>query len=384
MKRLFVGLVMNGLLCMGFAPTATAADLKVGLVTSLSGPASSLGIAYAKGARTALAYRPEINGHKVQLLVLDDASDPSTAARNAQKLIEEDKVDVLIGAATVPSTLAVASRGREAGTPLIAISPVGLAGAEGAWTVTVVQPVGLMIGAVVERMKAAGVKSVAYIGFADAAGDLFHDALVENASAVDIKVLADERYARNDASVTGQILKIMARRPDAVLIGGTGTPGALPVLALAERGYKGIVYGNHGMINADFVRLAGAAAQGMLAPTGPVIVAEQLPPDSPTRAVSMDFRTVYQRVNAAPSSDAFSAYSFDAWLVFADAAARALAKAEPGTAAFRSALRDAIVTGREIVGTHGVYNFTPHSRYGVDKRARVVVRLDQGKWKLVP
>jgi branched-chain amino acid transport system substrate-binding protein len=168
------------------------------------------------------------------------------------------------------------------------------------------------------------------------------------------------------------------------MTGGAGTPGALPFLALTERGFKGGIYGQHGLINPDFVRVVGAAGQGALMPTGPVIVAEQLPADHPTKKVSLDFRAVFQKVNGAPTSDAFSAYSFDAWLVFVDSAARAMGKAEPGTPEFRVALRDAIFSTKEVVGTHGVYSFKPGSLYGVDERARVIVKLDNGQWKLAP
>jgi len=171
-------------------------------------------------------------------------------------------------------------------------------------------------------------------------------------------------------------------KPDAVMTGGAGTPGALPFLALNERGFKGPVYGQHGLINPDFVRLVGAAGQGALMPTGPVIVAEQLPAEYPTKKIAMDFRAVFQKVNNAPTSDAFSAYSFDGWLVFTDAAARA--KGEPGTPEFRQSLRDAIASTKEVVGTHGVYNFKPGDLYGVDERARVIVKLENGQWKLAP
>ena len=376
-------LVISLLLGLSLPGLSAAADIKVGMTTSLSGPAASLGIPYAKGLRAGQVYRSEINGHKVQLVVLDDASDPTAAARNAAKLIEDEKVDILVGGATVPTTLAAVGIARERKTPLVAISPASLSGEAGAWFVTIVQPAPLMIAAVVEQMKKAGVKTVAYIGFADAAGDIFHDALLENAKLAGISVVANERYARQDPSVTGQVLKIVALRPDAVLDGGTGTPGALPVLALAERGYKGLVYGTHGVINPDFVRLVGASGEGLIAPTGPVIVAEQLPADSKIRKIAMDFRSAFERAHGAPPQDAFSAYSFDAWLVFADAAARALSVAQPGTPAFRLALRDAIVTSKEVFGTHGVYTFTPDNRYGVDERARVMVRLDRGVWKLV-
>jgi branched-chain amino acid transport system substrate-binding protein len=371
---------------LGLSCQVLAADLKVGFITSLSGPVSSLGIPYAKGIQAALAHKGEINGRKVVLIQLDDASDPSTAARNARKLIDEDKVDVIIGTAGSPGSLAIAAVAREKQTQLIAIGNANLAGEEGAWMATIPQPAPLMISAVIEHMKKAGVKTVGYIGFSDPWGDLVYDSLMKGADAAGIKVLTNERYARADTSVTGQVLKIVAARPDAVLTGGSGTPGALPYLALAERGYKGHIFGTHALINPDFVRVGGASVEGLLAPTGPVVVAEQLPASSPIRKVAMDFRAAYQKAHNAPANDAFSAYSFDAWLMFADAAARAGAasKAEPGTQAFRTALHEAVISTKELVGTHGVYNMRADSRYGSDERARVIVKLEKGQWKLVP
>jgi len=367
---------------VGFAMGAIAADLKVGLSVSLSGPNASLGVPYAKGMQAALAFRPEVNGRKIKLIVLDDGSDPTTAGRNARKLAEEDKVDVLMGTSGVPAAIAMAQVARDAKVPMIGLTPIVLDAAENSWFVTVAQPTQLMIDAVVERMVKDGVKSVAYIGFSDGWGDLVYNALVKASAGAGIKVLGNERYARADSSVTGQVLRLLSMKPDAVMTGGAGTPGALPFLAFAERGFKGPMYGQHGLINPDFVRVVGTAAQGAIMPTGPVIVAEQLPADYPTRKIAMDFRAIFQKVNNAPSSDAFSAYSFDGWLVFTDAAARA--KGEPGTAEFRTSLRDAIVTTKEVVGTHGVYNFKPGEVYGVDKRARVLVKIDNGQWKLVP
>ncbi|MFZ3118241.1 MAG: ABC transporter substrate-binding protein [Variovorax sp.] len=367
-----------------FVPAAQAADLKVGLSVSLSGPNSSLGVPYAKGMQAALAYKGEVNGRKIQLVVLDDGSDPTTAGRNARKLVDEEKVDVLMGTSGVPSAIAMAQVGRESKTALIGLTPIMLDPAENPWVMTVAQPTQLMIDAVVERMKRNGVKSVGYIGFSDAWGDLVYAALMKAVSAAGITVLGNERYARSDASVTGQVLKLLALKPEAVMTGGAGTPGALPFLALQERGFKGGVYGQHGLINPDFVRVVATAGQGALMPTGPVIVAEQLPADHPSKKIGLDFRAVFQKVNNAPTTDAFSAYSFDGWLIFADAAARAMAKAEPGTPEFRVALRDAIFSTKEVVGVHGVYSFKPGNLYGVDERARVIVKLDNGQWKLAP
>jgi len=367
-------------LAAGCATAALAADLKVGLSVSLSGPNSSLGVPYAKGMQAALAYKGEVNGRKIQLIVLDDGSDPTNAGRNARKLVDEEKVDVLMGTSGVPAAIAMAQVGRDAKVPMIGLTPIQLDPAENGWVFTVAQPTQLMIDAVVERMKKDGVKTVGYIGFSDAWGDLVYNALMKSAPAAGIKVLGNERYARADASVTGQVLKLLAMKPDAVMTGGAGTPGALPFLALTERGFKGPMYGQHGLINPDFVRVVGGAGQGALMPTGPVIVAEQLPNDYPTKKIAMDFRAAFQKVNNAPTSDAFSAYSFDGWLVFTNAAARA--KGEPGTPEFRQSLRDAIATTKEVVGTHGVYNFKQGDLYGVDQRARVIVKLENGQWKL--
>ena len=365
--------------------TSFGADINVGFVTSLSGPGASIGIPYEKGILAGHAYAEKIGDHKIKLIRLDDASDPSAATRNARKLVEEEKVDVLMGTSGVPGTIAMMVVAVETKTPMISLTPTTQPqNPNGQWLISIPQPPPLMVAAVVERMKKDNVKKAAYIGFSDSWGDLVYDALMKNVSGTPIEVVTNERYARADTSVAGQTLKIVAARPDAVITGGSGTPGALPYLALADRGYKGGLYGTHALINPDFVRVGGRAVEGVIAPTGPVIVAEQLPDSNPTKKVSLAYREVYQKVNNAPTTDAFSAYSFDAWLVFLDAAERALTKGEPGTPQFREVFRDAMLSVKEIVGTHGVYNFKAGSSFGVDDRARVLVQLQKGAWTLMP
>jgi branched-chain amino acid transport system substrate-binding protein len=365
--------------------TSFGADITVGFVTSLSGPGASIGIPYEKGILASHAYAEKIGDHKIKLIRLDDASDPSAATRNARKLVEEEKVDVLMGTSGVPGTIAMMVVAVETKTPMISLTPTTQPqNPNGQWLISIPQPPPLMVAAVVERMKKDNVKKAAYIGFSDSWGDLVYDALMKNVSGTSIEVVTNERYARADTSVAGQTLKIVAAHPDAVITGGSGTPGALPYLALADRGFKGGLYGTHALINPDFVRVGGRAVEGVIAPTGPVIVAEQLPDSNPTKKVSLAYREVYQKVNNAPTTDAFSAYSFDAWLVFLDAAKRALAKAEPGAPQFREAFRDAMLSVKEIVGTHGVYNFNAGSSFGVDERARVLVQLQKGAWSLIP
>jgi len=380
-----VVLSLVAFLAGAFMVSAAQADIAVGFVTSLSGNGSSIGIPYRRGIAAAIEYRGEINGEKIRLIQLDDGSDPSAATRNARKLVEEEKVDVLIGTATAPSTIAMMGVANELKVPMIAVSPViGQPSASDQWGISVPQPASLLIKVVADRMKRDGKRKVGYIGFSDAWGDLVYNGAKAAEGEDGIKILTNERYARVDTSVTGQILKIMAVQPDAVLLGGSGTQGALPLLALSERGFKGETYGTGALVNADFIRVGGKAAERIQVSSGPVIVAEQLPENHFAKKLALDFRTVYQKANNAATTDGFSAYSFDAWLIFASAAERALKTAKPGTAEFRKALRDEILSTRELAGVHAVYNFKTGAYHGVDERGLVIVRLVNGAWKYEP
>ena len=368
------------------AAGAAHAEITVGFVTSLSGPGSSIGVLYDRGMKAALEYAASVGDQKIKLIQLDDGSDPSAATRNARKLVEENKVDLLIGTATAPSSIAMVAVANELKVPMISISPITVPATETGerWGIAVPQPPSLMVKVVIDRMKRDGIKKFAYIGFSDAWGDLVYNGAQKPAEADGIKILTNERYARTDTSVTGQVLKMIATHPDAVLLGGSATQGALPPLALAERGYKGPLYGTPALLNADFVRVGGKAVEGVLVSAGPVIVAEQLPDTHFSKKISMAFRAAHEKANNVAPSDGFSAYSFDAWLIFMDAAKRAMATAKPGTPEFRTALRDAIFTTKDLVGTHAIYNFKPGESYGVDERGLVLVRLVNGKWKYEP
>jgi branched-chain amino acid transport system substrate-binding protein len=365
---------------------AAHAQITVGFVTSQSGPASSIGVLYDKGMKAAVEYATTVGDEKVRLIQLDDTSDPSTATRNARKLIEENKVDVLIGTATAASSNAMVAVANELKVPLLAISPITVAPSDTGerWAICIPQPPGLMVKVVVDRMKRDGMKNFAYIGFTDAWGDLVYNGAQKPAEADGLKILTNERYSRTDTSVMGQVLKMLTTKPDAVLLGGAATQGALPALTLAERGFKGPLYGTPALLNTDFIRVGGKAVEGVQVSAGPVIVAEQLPDDHFSKKTSMAFRDAYQKANGAPPTDGFSAYSFDSWLIFMDAAKRAIGKAKPGTPEFRVALKNAIFETRELVGTHAIYSFKPGESYGVDERALVLVRLKDGQWKYQP
>ena len=380
----FLGFAAGAAVLSSLSLPAAAADINVGLITAMTGPGASIGIPYAKGTAAGVAYKDNVDGTKLNLIQLDDATDPSTAARNARKLIEQDKVDVLIGSGSTPSSIAITAVCHELKVPCITVSPVNMPGEPGSWMISIPQPPTLMVSVVVDYMKDAGVKTVGYIGYSDGWGDLVYGGLEKSAEPDGIKILTNERYARADTSVTAQALHIVSAAPDAVMTGGSGTPGALPFIALRERGYSKEIYGTPAIINPDFVRVGGTAVEGVIASTGPVVVAEQLPDSYPTKKISLEYQAIYQKTNGEPARGAFGPYAFDGWLVLLDSAKHALASgAQPGTPEFRTALRDALVTAKDVVGTHGVYTFHPGESFGVDKRALVLVKLVDGKWKLI-
>ncbi len=380
--NIFLRLIGSVAMAAAVVLPARAADITVGLITSMTGPGASIGIPYSKGTAAGVAYKDEVDGIKLKVIQLDDATDPSVATRSARKLIEQDKVDVLMGAGSTPASIAITTVCHELKVPCITLSPVNMPGEPGSWMISIPQPPTLMVSVVVDYMKAAGVKTVGYIGYSDGWGDLVYGGLEKSADGM--KILTNERFARADTSVTAQALRIMAAAPDAVMTGGSGTPGALPFIALRERGYTKEIYGTPAIINPDFIRVGGPSVEGVIASTGPVVVAEQLPDSYPTKKVSLDYQKVYQKTNNEPARGAFAPYAFDGWLVLLDSAKRALATgAKPGTPEFRTALRDALVNAKEVVGTHGVYTFHPGESFGVDKRALVLVKLVDGKWKLL-
>lgn len=357
------------------------AEITIGVSLGTTGPGSSLGIPY----KNAFQLVPKtLGGEPVRYIILDDESKPDSAAKNARKFVSEDKVDALMGSNGVPSGVAIAQVAAESKTPLVALTPLPpLAPDRAHWTFIIPQPTELMMSAVAQHMKAKGVKSVGFIGFSDTWGDLVYNAVNSLAPGAGFKIVTNERYGRADTSVTGQVLKVMAASPDAVVVGGSGSPAATPQIALAERGYKGPVYHNHGTVNLAFIQTGKKAAEGAIAPTGALIVAEELPADFPTKAVSSDFVKRYEAMFGAGSRNAFAGYSVDGVLVLDAAAKEALKKARPGTPEFREALRDALENVKNVVGTHGVYNMSPANHNGLDERARVLVQVVNGEWRLL-
>ncbi|WP_254070468.1 ABC transporter substrate-binding protein [Acidisphaera sp. L21] len=368
-----------------FASAAWAADtIHVGVSLSMTGPGASLGIP----ERNAVALLPkQIGGANVEYTVLDDATDTTRAVANMRKLIEGG-ADVIVGSTVTPGSLAMVNVAGEQKIPVISLAAsarlIEPMDAARHWAFKTPQNDSLMADAVADYMTAHGVKSIAFIGFNDAYGDGWLEETQRAMAAKSIKVTNVERFARTDTSVTGQVLKVMSSKPDAVLIAGAGTPAALPQKTLHERGYKGAIYQTHGVANLDFIRVGGKDVEGTILPAGPVLVASQLPDSAPSKKVGLAFIHDYEAANGAGSVSTFGAHAYDAGLILQYALPIALKSAKPGTPEFRSALRDAIEGAHELVVTQGVMDMSPTNHNGFDTRARVMVEIKDGGWKLLP
>ena len=372
------------LLCAAVAGFSTAAwaDVNVGVTVSATGPAASLGIP----ERNTIALMPrEIAGQKINYIVLDDASDTTAAVTNTRKLISENKVDIVLGSTTTPNSLAMIDAVTESKTPMISMaasaSIVEPVDAKKRWVFKTPQNDIMMALAIAEHMAASGVKTAAYIGFSDAYGEGWAREFSKALELKKIQLVANERFSRTDTSVTGQVLKIMGAKPDAVLVGGSGTPAALPQKTLKERGYAGKYYQTHGVANADFLRVGGKDVEGTLLPAGPVLVAAQLPASNPVRKSALEYIDAYEKAHGKGSVSTFGGHAWDAGLLLKAAVPVALNKAQPGTPEFRAALRDALEGTKNVAGAHGIFDMSPTDHLGLDQRARVMVKIENGTWK---
>lgn len=377
--------VMTGALALAL-PLLASAQIKVGITVASTGPAASLGIP----ERNTVSLLPtEIAGQKVEYIVLDDGTDTTAAVRNMRKLITDDKVDVIIGTSVSPGSLAMVDVAGETKTPMISVAANAriVEPVEGAreWVFKTPQNDQLMADALADAMVKHGVKTLGFIGYNDAYGEGWLNVMTAAAEARGIKVVAVERYARNDTSVTGQALKLVAAKPDGILVAGSGTPVALPQSELKSRGYKGIMYQTHGAANADVLRVCGKDCNDMYLPAGPLLVAEQLPDENPVKKTALDYKEKYEAKYGPDTINTFGGHMWDAGMLIEAAIPDALKTgAKPGTAEFRKALRDALEQVKDLAVSQGVFSMSPTDHAGFDQRARVIVKVVDGKWVYQP
>ncbi|WP_116135205.1 ABC transporter substrate-binding protein [Trinickia diaoshuihuensis] len=367
------------------AQTAPArADIKVGIDLSSTGPAAVIGIT-SKNAMT--MWPKTIAGQPAQYIFLDDGSDPGAAVRNINKLIHEDHVDVIVGPNITPAALAALDPVAESHTPMITLigsgSVVEPQTGPRVWAFKMAQTDSAMADVMTRYMSNHGVKTVGFIGFADSYGDSWLKEFSTFAKLRRISIVATERYNRTDSSVTGQVLKLIEARPDAMLVAGAGTPAVLPQRELVQRGFKGPIYQTHGIATPAFIKLGGKDVEGTLFPTQPVVVARTLPGDHPSKKAALAFVDAYEATFGAGSVTQFAGDAAGVYPRLNDAVARALKTAQPGTEAFRSALRTALEQTHELVVPNGVVNTSAGDHVGLDQRASVMGAIKGGKFVYV-
>ena len=361
------------------ASAATFADVTVGVSLSLTGPGSGLGIPASNGIKM---WPATIGGEKIKLVVLDDATDPTKGVQNARRLVNEEKADIIVGSVITPVAIAISEVAAESKTVQLALSPIGLPPGKDSWTFRLPQSNGVMAIPMVAHMVKSGVKTVGFLGFTDAYGEQWLQALTPLLEKAGIKLLATERFARSDTSVTAQALKLTAANPDAMIVVASGSGAAMPQLGLVERGFKGKVYQTHGAASKDLIRLGGKPVEGTFVVAGPVVVAEQLPDSNLSKAVGVKFNAAYEAANGAGTRNQFAAHGWDTYLLLDKVIPIALKKGKPGTAEFRAALKDALESTPAMAVTHGVIDYTPTDHWGFRPDTGVMMKIVNGDWKL--
>ena len=359
------------------AAGSALADINVGVVLSLTGPGSGLGIPMQNQLKL---FPSTIAGEKVNLIVLDDASDPGKGVSNTRRLITEDKVDVILGSCLTPVAAAMAPVTAENKVLQVAASPVGVPPGQDHWLFRLPQGNDVMAHAMFQHMKKMGVKTVGFLGYTDAYGELWLKAATAEAEKNGMKIVATERFARTDTSVTPQALKLTSANPDAMLVVASGSGAAMPEKAIVERGYKGKIYQTHAAATPDLVRIGGKDVEGTFVVSGPAVVAEQLPDSHPSKKASIDFVTKYEKAVGPNSRNQFAGHSYDFQIVMEKIVPVALKKAKPGTPEFRSALRDAMETMGRTVFSHGVMYWTKDDHWGYTNETGVMLEVKDGKF----
>ncbi len=361
--------------------TAALADITIGASLSLTGPGSGLGIPMSNGLKM---WPATIGGEKVHLIILDDATDPTQGVQNARRLVSDDKVDVIVGSGVTPVAIAMSEVAAETKTLQLALSPIGLPPGKDSWSFRLPQSNGVMAIAMVNHMARHGVKTVGFLGYTDAYGEQWLQALLPLLDKAGIKLVATERFARTDTSVTAQALKLTAANPDAMIVVASGSGAAMPQLGLVERGYKGRYYQTHAAASKDLMRVGGKAVEGTFVTSGPVVVAEQLPDSHPSKALGVKFNAEYEKINGPGTRNQFAAHGYDTYLLLDKVVPVALKKGKPGTPEFRAAIKEALESMPGLAITHGVIDYTPTDHWGFRPDTGVVMKVVNGEWKLEP
>ena len=360
--------------------TATGGDaggeIKVGVVLDITGAGASLGVPERQTVEM-LAEQVNaaggINGRKLKLYVEDNQSTEDGAAKATSKLLNTEKVDILLGASRTGPSLAMRPLAEKAEKPMISFAANAKIVDGSKWVFKTAQNDRVVLEKMVDDMKAKGITKVAVARDASGFGEGIPEMLTEIGKSAGITVTTVQKFAPDATDFTSQMLGLRDSAPQAVLIWGIP-----PAAGLAQKAYKQLalnvpVYQSHGIGNQAFLDTAGDTANGLLAPMGRMLVANQLKDDDPQKAVVTKFIADFKaKYNASPST--FAGHAYDGFMI----AVEALKKA--GTDANK--LRDAIEATSKWPGISGVFTMTPTDHSGLTKDALMIVTVDNKAWKV--
>src|SRR5437764_5833165 len=265
-------------------------------MVSATGPTSAIGIPQKN---TGDILPKQIGGVPVEYISLEDGGDTTRAVQNIKKLVQENNIDALIGPSTTPNAFAILDVIAEARVPMMAtvgtsavVEPLD---AKKRWVFKTTQNDDLIAAALLKHMVKNGIKTVGFIGFNDPYGENWYKVFGALSASAGIRIIANERYARTDQSVTGQSLKLIAAKPDAVLIAAVGGPAVLPQATLYDQGYKGRVYQTHAVATDDFIRLGKEKVEGTVLAAGSMLVIEDIAADDPIKKIASAYMAAFEK-----------------------------------------------------------------------------------------
>jgi branched-chain amino acid transport system substrate-binding protein len=351
---------------------------KIGGIFSITGPQSFLGDPEEKSMKLAVEQINQaggIDGRMLEAIIYDTEGDPSKAVSNANRLISRDNVIAIIGPSATPTTLAVMPLVQRAQLPLIScaagnriVNPVD------PWVFKTAQNDILAVGAIYAHMQSENIKNIGIITVSNAFGESGRDQLVAQAEQFGLTIARADTFGAGDTDMTAQLTRIMREKPEAIVCWGTNPGPAVIARNVQQLGITIPLYQSHGVASPKFIELAGNAAEGILLPTGKILVAGLLPDDDPQKQVLMDYITAYESKFNTPVSG-FGGYAYDAVNI--------LAQAMAGSNGDKDKIRAGIENLQGHVGISGTFNFSPTDHNGLGPDAFVMVRIKDGTWELV-
>ena len=361
---------------------AFAADepLRIGSFLSVTGPAAFLGDPEQKTLEMEVERinaAGGVAGRKLQLIVYDDAGDAQKARTFAKRLLEQDKVDVIIGGSTTGTTMAVIPLAEESGTPFISLAgAVGIVEPVKKWVFKTPHTDRMACEKIFADMKTRNLTKIALISGTGGFDKSMRGECLKVAGKYGIEVVADESYGAADTDMTAQLTKIKATPGvQAVLNAGFGQGPAIVTKNFRQLGMTMPLYQSHGVASKEYVRLSGPAAEGVRLPAAALLVADILPAGDPQKPVVTTYSKDFEKRYKSDVST-FGGHAYDGLMIVVDALKRA-------GSTDRAKLRDAIEATHGYVGTGGVVNMSPTDHLGLDQNAFRMLEVHNGDWVLV-